>query len=278
MSQTSKVSIVTPDWVAAHAADTNLRILDVRRPNTDYFLGHLPNAVSILDETLRGPLLGVPVQYQSAEILALLLARAGVNDHDPVVIYADGEGILGATMVAYILERSGHPQIMVMDGGWAAYKAGHPTTQEYPQYKAGSITIKDNSGIAVTLDEVKQFLETHDHKFIDARPEDIYSGRTKIWMRNGHIPGAVSLDWHLMVDAANEYRLYPLDALRQLVAAKGIQSTDDIVLYCGTSREASLNYLVLKHLLGFPKVRLYEGSWTEYSARLELPIEIGPNT
>jgi thiosulfate/3-mercaptopyruvate sulfurtransferase len=267
------ISMVTPEWVAEHNRDADLRILDVRPDPHDYFAGHVPGAVHIADGTLRGPLGGVPVQYHSPEVLAQLLARAGVTDDSRVVIYSDGENVLGATMAAYVLERLGHKKVMVMDGGWTAYRAAHKTTQQYPKYTPGKVTPNDVQSIHVTLDEVKKLVGKNGYKFIDARPEKAYLGQISTWMRNGHIPGAINLDWHSLVDSANPHKLKPLDEIKRIVAAKGINSSDDIVVYCGTSREASLEYVVLKHLLGFNKVRLYEGSWTEYSSHPELPME-----
>lgn len=109
--------------------------------------------------------------------------------------------------------------------------------------------------------------------FFSEFPE--YSGEAKIWTRNGHIPGAVNVPWKSLVEENNSHKFKPVDAMRKVFADKGIRETDDIIVYCGTSREASLEYMVLKHILRFPKVRLYEGSWAEYSNHKDLPVETG---
>lgn len=267
--------LVTPEWVAQHNTDVNVRILDVRPDPHDYFAGHVPNAVHIADATLRGPLYGVPVQYQDPEILAKLLSRAGVKNTDRVVVYSDGPNVLGATMVAYVLHRMGHPKVMVMDGGWTAYKASQSVTQAYPRYTEAKFKPREDKTLRVTLDEVKILKDRKTVKFIDARPEKAYRGEISTWMRNGHIPGAFNIDWHTLMDSNNPHQFKSIDAIKAIMAEKGIGSTDDIVLYCGTSREASLEFMTLKYILGFPKVRLYEGSWTEYSSIAELPIETG---
>ena len=267
--------LVTPEWVAQHNADMNVRILDVRPDPHDYFAGHVPNAVHIADGTLRGPLYGVPVQYQDSETLAKLLSRAGVRNTDQVVIYSDGPNVLGATMVAYVLHRLGHPRVMVMDGGWTAYKASQSATQAYPRYAEAKFKPREDKTLRVTLDEVKVLKDRKTVKFIDARPEKAYRGEITTWMRNGHIPGAFNIDWHTLVDPNNPHQFKSIDAIKAIMAEKGISSADDIVLYCGTSREASLEFMTLKYILAFPKVRLYEGSWTEYSSIAELPIETG---
>ncbi len=135
-------SIVTPQWVSQHANDQNLRILDVRLDQSEYLAGHVPNAVYFQENTVRGPRNGIPVQYLPNDMIAELLVRAGVTDNDSVVLYSDGPAVLGATMDAYALERIGHPRVMVMDGGWTAYKAaGLPVTQQYPTYQNGRLTV-----------------------------------------------------------------------------------------------------------------------------------------
>jgi thiosulfate/3-mercaptopyruvate sulfurtransferase len=111
---------------------------------------------------------------------------------------------------------------------------------------------------------------------VDARPAAHYRGESRVWIRNGHIPGAVNLEWRTLADASNPHALKPLAELRAIVDARGLKPSDDVIVYCGTGREASLEYVVLKHLLGFPRVRLYDGSWGEYAARREMPVATGP--
>jgi len=267
-------SMVSPQWVALHTGEPGLRILDVRPNPHDYFAAHVPYAVNISDAALRGPCEGIPVQYQAPSTLAAILSRAGVNDSDRVVLYADGEDVLGATLVAYALERLGHPEVMVMDGGWKAYReAGLRTSQEYPAYHEGSLPALDNVSMRVTLDEVRALMGERDVTFIDARPAEEYNGRVTTWMRNGHIPGALNIDWRLLMRDDNPHQFRPADEIRSLYEIRAIFKKDDIILYCGTGREATLHYFVLKHVLGYPRVRLYEGSWKEYAAQEDLPVE-----
>ncbi|MEP6516071.1 sulfurtransferase [Microcoleus vaginatus] len=271
----SKIQFVSPAWVAQNASDKNLRILDVRTNPMDYFIGHLPNAVNIADNTLRGPDSGLPVQYLTPDKLGQLLSRAGVTDNSLVLVYSDGRDILGATMVAYVLERLGHSNIAVIDGGYAGYKAAQTVTKEFPKYAAGTLTVRDNKSIRVTLDEVKNLIGKAGVTFIDPRPEKLFQGEEKIWTRNGHIPGARNIPWPTFTDAENPHKLKSLDEIKQVLAAKKIDRNSDIIVTCSTGREATLQYVVLKHLLNYPKVRIYEGSWTEYS-QTNLPVETGP--
>jgi thiosulfate/3-mercaptopyruvate sulfurtransferase len=269
------VTVVTAAWLDEHANDPNLRILDTRQNVYDYFAGHAPNAVHLSDSAMRFPNEGYPTQYPETFMTGMLFARAGIKKGTKVAVYSDGDGVLGATMVAYLLERVGHSEIYFVDGGWKDYKAAQKTAQEYPAYKADRYDTLDNRSVRVTVDDVKNLIGKDGIRFIDARAPDVYRGETKIWTRNGHIPGAVNVPWKLLMDETNTHKLKAVADLRAVYAGKGIKETDDIVVYCGTSREASLEYMILKHILKFPKVRLYEGSWAEYTNHPELTVETG---
>lgn len=273
----TSVQFVPPSWVAEHANDPNLRVLDVRVNPFDYFTAHLPNAVHIADNTFRGPNGALPVQYWDTQKLGSLFAQAGVDDSSQVLIYSDGRDILGSTMVAYLLERTGHSKVAILDGGFAGYKVANlPVTKAFPSYQTGQFTAQDNRSIRVSLDQVRQFIGKPEITFIDPRPADVFAGEQNIWVRNGHIPGAKNIPWPTFTAGeVNLHQLKPLDQIRQLLAERGVTPTDDIIVTCSTGREATLQYNVLKHLLGYPKVRVYEGSWTEYSSHADLPIETG---
>ncbi len=269
------MKVVSTDWVAEHFNDKNVRILDMRVDPHDYFAGHVPNAVHLADASLRAPLNGIPVQYLQPAVLSNLMERAGVSNDNRIVVYSDGANVLGATMAAYVLELLGHQEVMIMDGGWSAYKTNNEISQKYPQSKSGKFIAADNGKIGVQLDEVKNLIGKKDVLFIDARPAPAYLGEIKTWMRNGHIPGAINIDWHSLTDPSNPHKFKSLDEIKKILADNRVEKSQNIVVYCGTSREASLEYFVLKHLLDYANVRLYEGSWTEYSSHPELEMETG---
>lgn len=269
------ISLVSPAWVEQNASDPNVRVIDVRQNVYDYFAGHVPNAVHLADSAMRFPFEGYPTQYPETFMIGQLFSRSGVKKSDRVVLYSDGDNVLGATMIAYLLERIGHSNISIVDGGWRDYQATHKQAQEYPQYKPANYDGLDNRSVRATLDDVKAAIGKDTVKFIDARPPNVYRGEVKTWVRNGHIPGAYSIPWKSLVEENNSHKLKPIADLRSIFAAKGFKETDDIIVYCGTSREASIEYFVLKHLLKFSKVRLFEGSWAEYSNHPELTVETG---
>lgn len=268
--------IVSPQWLAEHANDPKVRILDVRTDVHDYLAGHVPNATHIADSTMRAPKAGVPVQYLEPEQMAELFCRAGIHNTDSVVLYSSGKDVLGATMVAYCLQRLGYNKTMVLDGGYPVYANDQKATQDYPDCPRGDLTPKLDRSCFANLDDVLVATKNSRAVLIDARPANAYAGAIDTWMRNGHIPGAVNLDWHEMVDPNNNHQFKPVDEMRGLVERTGVKKENDVIIYCGTSREATLLYMVMKHVLGYPKVRLYEGSWTEYCAHKELPVAKGP--
>ena len=271
------VQVVQSAWVTEHAGDPNLRVLDVRPNPLDYFTSHIPNAVHIADSTFRGPNGTLPVQYWETAKLKSLFTQAGVTDSSKVLVYSDGRDVLGATMVAYLLERSGHGDVAILDGGFTGYKAAQlPVAKEFPKYSPGSFTLRDDPSVRVTLDQVRRLLGQPNVVFIDPRPPELFAGEQDIWVRNGHIPGAKNIPWvTFTAGEANFHQLKPLDEIRQILATRGITPDNDIIVTCSTGREATLQYHVLKHLLGYPNVRVYEGSWTEYSAQSDLPVETG---
>ena len=187
------VSLVSPQWLEEHANDANLRIIDVRQNVYDYFAGHALNAVHLADSALRFPSEGYPTQYPETFMIGQLFSRAGIKKGDRVALYSDGDGVLGATMVAYLLERIGHSEIVIVDGGRKDYKAAQKSSQDYPQYKPAPYDTLDNRGVRAAYDDVKGAVGKEGVKFIDARPPDVYRGEVKIWARNGHIPGAVNI-------------------------------------------------------------------------------------
>jgi thiosulfate/3-mercaptopyruvate sulfurtransferase len=271
----TKVSIVTPEWVKENANKENVKILDVRLNVYDYFAGHIPNAVHLADAAMRAPKLGYPTQYLEPFMLGRLFSQAGIKKGDKVVVYSDGSGVLGATMMIYLLERYGHSEIYFVDGGFRDYQASHKTAQEYPVYQPGQFDSFNNQKVRATLDDVKNSIGQKGVAFIDARPPDVYRGEKKIWKRNGHIPGAINIPWVRLMEENNPHKLKPIAEMRKVFIEAGVRPDDDIIVYCGTSREASLEYMILKHILRVPKVRLYEGSWAEYSNHPQLKVEIG---
>lgn len=280
---TTKIQFVSPDWVSQKVNDPKVKVLDVRINPLEYIDGHIPKAVNLADNVFRGPNGFLPVQYWDADKIVQLLGKSGISNNDQIVVYSDGNNVLGATMVAYLLERSGAKEVAVVDGGYKGFKDAKQTvTKEFPRYTPGKFTLQDNPTIRVSLEQLKPLIGKPGNVIIDPRPADLFEGKVNLWVRNGHIPGAKNIPWPTFTEAnnpdealKNPHKLKSLDEIKQLLAERNIKPSDNIIVSCSTGREATLQYIVLKHLLGYPNVRIYEGSWTEYSTT-DLPVETGP--
>lgn len=245
-------------------------VLDTRGGYKDYFRGHIPTAHHINFDTLRGTDEGVPVQYLPQSLTNALLVRAGVTAGRTHLIYATGDvlpndEILSASMVAYVLEKAGIKDIKIVDGGLPAYKAaGLPVTQDYFGNPPGKLPKKGEPSVALTVDDVVKNKDKAGFVLVDARPLNEYEGKDDVWLRKGHIPGAVSFHWAKLMEKDNTHQFKKYEDVKAELEAAGITPDKEVMAYCGTSREGSLVRFYLKYVAGYPKVRLYEGAWKEY--------------
>lgn len=282
----TQVQLVSPADAAKEASSGRWKILDVRPvPPLDYISGHLPNAVHISEQAFRGPNGKLPYQIWPAADLANLLSKAGISNNDQVLVYSDGTNVLGASLVAYILEKSGVPRVGILDGGFSGYKAsGGPVTKVFPTYSKGTFKATTTPGINITLKELLPLVGKPNVVIVDPRPKALFEGTEQTFIRNGHIPGAINITWQSVTEAnnpeealKNPHKIKSVEALRKLFESRGVTPDKTVIVSCSTGREASLQYIVLKHILGYPNVRIYEGSWTEYSAT-NYPVQTGPET
>jgi thiosulfate/3-mercaptopyruvate sulfurtransferase len=256
-------------------------VLDTRGGYKDYFRGHLPTAHHLNFDTLRGTDNGVPVQYLPDDLTRALLVRAGVDKNRTHLVYATGDKlpndeILSASMVAYVLEKYGVKDVRIVDGGLPGWKAAKlPVTQEYFGNPKGSLPEKGNPEIALTVDDVLK--RKPGAVLVDARPHNEYVGDDDVWLRKGHIPGAISFHWARLMDRDNTHQFLPFEKVRADLEAAGLTPDKEILVYCGTSREGSLLRFYLRHVAKYPNVRLYEGSWKEYAALKQHPAETKEN-
>lgn len=258
-------------------------VLDTRGGYKDYFRGHLPTAHHINFDTLRGTDHGVPVQYLPDDITKALLIRAGVDRNRTHLIYATGEQlpndeILSASMVAYVLEKFGVQDIRIVDGGLPEWKSEKlPVTQEYFGNAPGTLPEKMLPEIALDVEDVLSRKGKPGVVLVDARPHNEYLGDDEIWVRKGHIPGAISFHWARLMEKDNTHKFLPFEKVKAELASAGLTPDKEILVYCGTSREGSLLRFYLRHVAKYPNVRLYEGSWKEYASMKQHPAETKEN-
>ena len=196
-----------------------------------------------------------------------------------MVVYSAGETLnIDATFAVWVLASMGHPHLYLLDGGWAKWSfEGREIARSYPEVQAAGRwwNSRPFRPSVATLADVQQGMKTG-ALFVDARPHDQYVGDAGSQMRQGHLPGAVNHYWQDDLETVGFGRVFrPADSLRARYAAEGIVPDRDLILYCNSATEASHVYFALKYLLGYPRVRIYAGSWTEWAEREELPIERG---
>jgi thiosulfate/3-mercaptopyruvate sulfurtransferase len=259
-------------------------VLDTRGGYKDYFRGHLPTAHHLNFDTLRGTDRGVPVQYLPDDLTRVLLVRAGVDRDRTHLVYATGgalpnDEILSASMVAYVLEKFGVKDIRILDGGLPAWsQSGAPVTQAYFGNPSGKLPADASPEVGIGLSDLLKIKDRKGVVVVDARPRNEYLGQDDVWWRKGHIPGAISFHWARLMAPDNTHQFKEAKENLSQLRAAGLTPDKEIVVYCGTSREGSLLRFYLRHVAQYPRVRLYEGSWKEYVAFPEYPVETKENT
>ena len=258
--------------------DSNVSVIDVRDDYTRYLESHIPRAVYLHVEELRAADRGVPNKLLGLVSYAALFSRLGLRPDQPVVIYSAGETRdIDATYLAWILEGLGHPSVYVLDGGFGKWSLENRTvTRRYPPIEPTAFAPAAFTPDRATLEDVRAALTARAVVIVDARNPDQYAGRAGAQLRRGHIPGAVNHFWQgdlAKVDFATVWKAR--DELRAGYAAQGITPDKSVIAYCNGGLESSHVYFALHSLLGYPRVRVYDGSFTEWSERLELPIKTG---
>lgn len=270
--------LVSTDELARWQRNGPVSLIDVRSDLFTYLKGHLPGAAYLNIETLRATEGGIPAQLLSPEGYAEIFGRLGLSMDQPVVIYSAGETRnIDATFVAWLLAGFRHPKVYVLNGGYFKWELEQrPVVRPYPRIAATVFPSAPFQPERAILDEVRGSITSHKSVLVDARPPDQYAGTAGSQMRRGHIPGAISHYWQddLIQQGFGHVWKDP-EELRAAYAAQGITSDKDIIVYCNSTTEASHVHFTLRSLLGYPRVRIYVGSWTEWAERAELPIEAG---
>jgi thiosulfate/3-mercaptopyruvate sulfurtransferase len=268
------ISAPPPGIISTEALATlhDATIIDVRTDIALYLAGHIPGAVYLNTETLRSFADGVPNLLLPAETYDALFTRIGIRDR-PVVVYSAGDTRnIDATYVAWILGGFG-VQVSVLDGGFQKWDLEQrPTERTYPAAAPGTFSAREFRPARATLDDVVH--RSANTVLVDARAPDQYAGKAGAQMRRGHIPGAINHYWTTDLESGLSHVFKSADTLRASYRAQGITADKDIIAYCNGGLESSHIYFVLHTLLGYPHVRVYDGSWTEYAMHSELPITV----
>ena len=264
------VRLVSTDWLAERLREKKLMILDCQPNVHDYIQEHIPGAVYLNENHFRYHVQNQPARFVSPEAAEPVLRSAGLKADVPVVVYTGvgaakgwGDG-LEQTMVAYSLARYGHDNVFVLDGGLDKWKAeGKPLANEYGTAEPSRFRATVREEYFVEYEEFKKIKDRPDVILLDARPPEKYEGQS-FWMKPGHIPGAINCPWQDLMDVKNKALLRPEEEVSAILGKHGVDENKTIICSCGTGREATNEYLLLSFYLGYPKVKLHEGAFTEW--------------
>ena len=271
--------LVDTDWVAAHLNDPNIRLVESNEDVLLYSTGHVPGAINIdWHADLNDP---VVRDYVNSEKFAALLSRHGITPETTVVFYGDKNN-WWATYSFWVFQLFGHTNAKVMNGGRLKWvQESRPLSKETPNYAPSQYPLpqRDDSRIRAFRDEVLDHQAAH-KPLIDVRSPREYSGELLHMsdypqegaLRGGHIPGAKSVPWARAANADGTFK--SADDLRAIYEDEaGLRADQDVVAYCRIGERSSHTWFVLTYLLGYPRVRNYDGSWTEWGNAVQVPIE-----
>jgi thiosulfate/3-mercaptopyruvate sulfurtransferase len=271
--------LVTTEWLAQHLGADGLVVVESDEDVLLYDTGHIPGAVKVDWHTeLNDP---VTRDYVDGARFAEICGERGITRDTTVVFYGDRNN-WWATYALWVFSLFGHPDVRILDGGrskWVAEGREMTTEQPKPEPVEYPVVERDDSAIRAFKDDVLAHLGK---PLVDVRSPGEYSGELLHMpdypqegaVRGGHIPGAASVPWARA--AAEDGSFRPRAELSAIYEAEqGLAPDDDVVAYCRIGERSSHTWFVLTHLLGFEKVRNYDGSWTEWGNSVRVPIVQG---
>jgi thiosulfate/3-mercaptopyruvate sulfurtransferase len=259
--------LVETTWVAAHARDADVRVLDLRR--SGFEAGHVPEALWLDPESIRDNA-NAPAFMLSPSAFEQTMGRLGISNRTRVIVYDDRGGLLAARLW-WMLNAYGHADVALMDGGWVkwtAEKRATSTATRPVQASAFKATLQPRW--LATADDVVAAIGKPGKKILDARTVAEMDGSdTRLSSRGGTIPSAVPVYWEDLLDPVKK-TFKSADDLRAIYEKAGVLRSDEVIAYCWVGHRSAVDLFAL-HLIGYERLRNYLGSWEEWSRRSDLP-------
>jgi len=268
--------LIEPTELAGILSHPSVRIVDMRTSLPDYLRGHIPNSVYLHFENLRVPKDGIPAQSPDRICLERLMGDGLSLSNDMWVIIYSEKSNYNATFLAWSFDFLGHKKVGILNGGWEKWVWEKlPVTQEYPPTLSKKFFGKVLRETLADKKWVRDRISSKGLIIVDGRSPRQYSGEEGEEIRRGHIPGARNVYWDTTLEG-DEVRVWKKkEELEKLFTEVGITKDKEVIVHCDAGRESSHLYFTLKYVLGYPHVRLYRGSWLEWSADKNMPIKTG---
>ncbi len=259
---TAQVDFITAEeFLALTKANPNVVVVDANKAKT-FQTTHLKGAININHMELyqEGDIKGL---LKSTEELAAYFGKKGISEKSTVVLYDDATQKY-TTRLYWILKYLGASDVKILNKDMEAWKKVRlPLSTEVVALKPVTFTPSVNTSMLATMEEVMQLKDQPNVVLVDSRNADEFAGKTED--SKGHIPGAVNLDQAVLLTETGYYK--PVEELKNIVAAAGITPDKEVIVYCVTGVRASVLYYALKNVLGYEKVKVYDGSYNEWAAK-----------
>ncbi len=272
---------VAADWLAEHIDDPEIQIIDARMAppgqeqrdlNAEYQAGHIPGAVFFDIEALSDHTSPLPHMMPRAEAFAVALRELGVSSDKHLVVYDEGN-LVSAPRAWWMLRTFGVERVSIVAGGLEGWRRDElPLEQGLPALPEGEFDANFDPQVIKRLTDVLLVSHEGSAQIVDARPAGRFNGQVaepRPGLRSGHIPGALNVPWTELVINGE---LKTTDELNEIFARQGVDFERPIIASCGSGVTAAVVVLALT-TLGVNGVSLYDGSWSEWGARTDLPIE-----
>ena len=275
--------IVTPGWLAASLGSPDLVVLDGsyylgpmdRDADDEYLSGHIPGALRFDIDKIADTSSPLPHMLPTREAFAEAVGLMGISERDTIVCY-DGFGMFGSPRVWWTFRLFGVETVFVLEGGLPRWIAeGLPLEQDVAARAPTRFVARKPHDIVADLARVQSVLADGSAQLVDARPANRFRGQVREprpGVRSGHIPGSLNVPHTTLVQ---DGKLLPPDRLREAFAAGGVDLEQPIITSCGSGVTAATMWLALD-AIGIEPAGLYDGSWSEWGARADLPVATGP--